>query len=152
MWQIQLSCPSTPHLLTWWACACHRRHSNQAHYLMNTEPGHHVNVPVCRIRSKCTVKSYVIKQCALSQQVRHKQVWKCFTAVDFNQNENASISIRTFQILANTNAGTTVTQNTYEAGTQMLLKNVKEGGGHAECTVLSKLLCALRLSHATSVR
>lgn len=36
--------------------------------------------------------NHVIKQCALSQQVRHKQVWKCFTAVDLNQNENASIS------------------------------------------------------------
>lgn len=56
-----------------------------------------------------------------------------------------------FKFWQNTNAGTTATQKTYKAGTQTLLKKCK-AGGHAECTAPSKLLCALWLSHATSVR
>lgn len=55
MWQLQLSRPSAPYLLTWWAYLCHR--SNKACYLMNAVRGHPVNVSACGIRSKCAVKS-----------------------------------------------------------------------------------------------
>lgn len=98
---------------------------------------------------------YVTQQCLLSQQVCYKQVWKWFATVDFNQNENASISILNFRILAKRQCWHHSNSKNLWGGAQMLQKRGTHSHTlptyrmHSPILLIYKTVCIAVVTSAT---